>query len=186
MCEVQISLSSSVDNDNSWLCPITGEIMLDPVLIVETGHSYERTAITRWLNQAATEPRVRDPITNTVLQEPPKLVTNHTLRQCINESMSYRRQISTASSEQSPCESTKNEEKQPADSQNSGADASHKLRRRGHDHHHFSASLIAGGAASIVTIALLLLFAHVRQQCLCGRHLGWLPAIAIVAASASA
>ena len=64
--------------------------MVDPVLIAETGHSYERCAIARWLAQHETESNqsqgVRDPKTNMLLQVPIQLVTNHTLRLCINES----------------------------------------------------------------------------------------------------
>ncbi|KAL6763401.1 hypothetical protein V8C86DRAFT_1783906, partial [Haematococcus lacustris] len=31
-----------------FLCPITRELLNDPVIIVETGHSYERLALLQW------------------------------------------------------------------------------------------------------------------------------------------
>ena len=38
-----------------FLCPITGEVMTDPVSTVD-GHTYERTAIERWLRTHDTSP----------------------------------------------------------------------------------------------------------------------------------
>jgi hypothetical protein len=34
---------------DSFRCPITQEVMVDPVMVAETGHTYERAAILRWL-----------------------------------------------------------------------------------------------------------------------------------------
>ena len=58
----------------SFFCPITGEIMEDPVMC-DDGHSYERTAIQRWLQQprgvdeATGWPRApRSPMTNLALR----------------------------------------------------------------------------------------------------------------------
>jgi hypothetical protein len=42
----------------SFLCPITGEIMLDPVMDPE-GNSYERSAIEEWLGKSRTSPVTR-------------------------------------------------------------------------------------------------------------------------------
>ena len=33
---------------SGFLCPITGEIMQDPVITVSDGQSYERTAVAEW------------------------------------------------------------------------------------------------------------------------------------------
>eukprot|EP01023_Acetabularia_acetabulum_P000981 TRINITY_DN10364_c0_g3_i1.p1 TRINITY_DN10364_c0_g3~~TRINITY_DN10364_c0_g3_i1.p1 ORF type:complete len:553 (-),score=38.06 TRINITY_DN10364_c0_g3_i1:484-2022(-) len=45
------------------LCPITEDLMSDPVVLVETGQVYERSAIQKWLSSKHT-----DPITNTRLR----------------------------------------------------------------------------------------------------------------------
>lgn len=36
---------------NEYLCPITGLLMTEPVLLVETGHSFEKWAIEEWFAQ---------------------------------------------------------------------------------------------------------------------------------------
>jgi hypothetical protein len=60
----------------SCFCSLTHEIMRDPVMLC-SGHSYERSAIDRWLSEG----RRTDPITNLPLQRMnSELVTNHTLR----------------------------------------------------------------------------------------------------------
>jgi U-box domain len=33
----------------SFICPITQEIMLDPVIVTSSGKTYERNAIEQWL-----------------------------------------------------------------------------------------------------------------------------------------
>ena len=61
-----------------FLCPILQIPMEDPVLLVETGFSYERRAIERWLQEKNT-----DPMTNVKLRaRPPMLVANLALREC--------------------------------------------------------------------------------------------------------
>ncbi len=60
----------------SCVCSLTHEIMRDPVML-SSGHSYERSAIDRWLSEG----RRTDPITNLPLQRVnSELVTNHNLR----------------------------------------------------------------------------------------------------------
>jgi hypothetical protein len=44
-----------------FLCPITLEVMRDPVLC-DDGHSYERTTILRWLATNPTSPTTRSPM----------------------------------------------------------------------------------------------------------------------------
>lgn len=43
-----------------WVCPITGELMVDPVRDHE-GHSWEREAVVRWLELSQTSPLTRSP-----------------------------------------------------------------------------------------------------------------------------
>jgi len=45
-----------------FLCPITQEIMKDPVIDPHTGHSYERTAIESWIKKMGTSPMTRLPL----------------------------------------------------------------------------------------------------------------------------
>ena len=45
-----------------FICPITQEIMRDPVIALD-GHSYERTAITQWFGLG----RIKSPLTNAPL-----------------------------------------------------------------------------------------------------------------------
>lgn len=61
----------------TFICPITQEIMRDPV-ICSDGHSYEREAILRWLSQHNTSP-----MTNVVING--NIVPNHSLRNTIQE-----------------------------------------------------------------------------------------------------
>ena len=63
---------------DAFLCPITFEIMTDPVICAD-GHSYERKAIEDWL--AGSD---RSPMTNETLQHT-TLVANHALRSAIND-----------------------------------------------------------------------------------------------------
>lgn len=60
-------------------CHITHQIMKDPVILVETGRTFERSAINRWLQRSE-----RDPMTNTVLQSK-QVQTNYNLRDAIRE-----------------------------------------------------------------------------------------------------
>ena len=57
-------------------CPITGEVMTDPVVDPE-GNSYERSAIVAWLAQNPTSPVTRSPL------RPAQLVPNRALREAI-------------------------------------------------------------------------------------------------------
>ena len=59
-------------------CPITFEVMVDPVMAAD-GHTYERASIETWLEQHETSP-----ITNLVLDHT-RLVPNHALRSSIEQ-----------------------------------------------------------------------------------------------------
>lgn len=63
---------------NSFLCPITYERMIDPV-IASDGHSYERLAIEEWFKFSSTSPR-----TNLILEDK-RLVPNRDLKGAIEE-----------------------------------------------------------------------------------------------------
>ena len=64
-----------------FLCPITQEIMTDPVMALD-GHSYERDAIQTWFGSGRS--RIKSPLTNETLAS--DLITpNHTLRKVIQD-----------------------------------------------------------------------------------------------------
>jgi serine/threonine protein kinase len=63
---------------NEYLCPITGELMEDPVVAAD-GHTYERAAIEQWFATG----RRTSPKTNAVIEA--RLVPNTQLRILINE-----------------------------------------------------------------------------------------------------
>ncbi len=64
---------------DSFRCPITQDVMVDPVIVTETGHTYERSAIEQWLRTHNTDPK-----TNVRLMSK-KLIPNHSLRASIQE-----------------------------------------------------------------------------------------------------
>ena len=75
------AFADAVDSDDvprAFTCPITCALLGDPVLAAD-GHSYERTAIERWLSSHATSPR-----TNATLDHK-MLTANHTLRGAIEQ-----------------------------------------------------------------------------------------------------
>ena len=62
-----------------YLCPITQEVMHDPVSTAD-GHTYERTAIERWLSRG----KRTSPLTGAVLTSA-AVIPNHALRKLIEE-----------------------------------------------------------------------------------------------------
>ena len=66
-------------------CPITSEIMIDPVILIETGQTYERKAIEKWLEQHNT-----DPLTGVQLAKK-DLVTNYSLKNLCDEARSEQK-----------------------------------------------------------------------------------------------
>lgn len=69
---------------SSLVCPITQEIMSDPV-IAEDGHSYERLALQRWFDEQQRQGKpCTSPVTNAELQRS-CMITNHALRIMIDE-----------------------------------------------------------------------------------------------------
>ena len=66
------------DAPNEFLCPITQGIMEDPVITCD-GHTYEKEAISEWL-----EDHDKSPLTNLTL-ETKRLIPNVALRSAIDE-----------------------------------------------------------------------------------------------------
>eukprot|EP00287_Rhodomonas_sp_CCMP768_P015438 CAMPEP_0196759010 /NCGR_PEP_ID=MMETSP1091-20130531/104479_1 /TAXON_ID=302021 /ORGANISM="Rhodomonas sp., Strain CCMP768" /LENGTH=112 /DNA_ID=CAMNT_0042107849 /DNA_START=32 /DNA_END=370 /DNA_ORIENTATION=+ len=60
------------------LCPLTAEIMVDPVIDNE-GNTYERAAIEQWLDRSPTSPITRNPLS------PRSLRTNRALKNIIEQ-----------------------------------------------------------------------------------------------------
>ena len=69
----------------SFMCPITCDLFKDPVILGTTGHTFERVAITEWL-----ELNNSDPLTNQLLANT-TLTTNFALLEAVND---YVRRIS--------------------------------------------------------------------------------------------
>ena len=58
--------SYSDEPPKSFLCPITCELMMDPVIACD-GHSYERSAIEKWLSKSRKSPMTGLNLESTVL-----------------------------------------------------------------------------------------------------------------------
>lgn len=67
-----------IDPPADFLCPITQELMLDPVIACD-GHTYERRAIDEWLRQHNTSPLTSQQLENRTL------LPSHTLKRMIRE-----------------------------------------------------------------------------------------------------
>jgi len=64
-------------DDDSLICPITLELFRDPVL-AEDGHTYEREAITQWIQNNGRSPLTDQPLS---LQ---RLYPNHAIQKLID------------------------------------------------------------------------------------------------------
>lgn len=69
----QLNKLSGEDIPDAFLCPITREVMAQPVLTAD-GHSYDEESITQWLGQADSSPK-----TNMALPHK-RLIPNHALK----------------------------------------------------------------------------------------------------------
>ena len=74
------SSSSSVKIPKGFFCPLTMEVMYDPVLDAE-GNTYERAALLEWLQKEHTSPISRQPLSEQMLNP------NNALRDSIHEFM---------------------------------------------------------------------------------------------------
>ena len=72
------SLPPSAEPPDDYLCPITQELMSDPVLAAD-GHAYERQAILQWIERKATSPMTGEALTT------PQVTPIHILRRQILE-----------------------------------------------------------------------------------------------------
>ena len=73
------SVSKKSEIPSKFLCPLTKEIMKDPVLVTVSGHSYEREFIERYIRE-----HKKDPITQQRVQLK-DIVTNRALAHSIQE-----------------------------------------------------------------------------------------------------
>ena len=58
-------------------CPITKDLMSDPVVLISDGYTYERAAITKWLERNETSPTTKAPLQHK------DMVPNLTMRSAI-------------------------------------------------------------------------------------------------------
>lgn len=70
-------------SNESFCCPITNEVMRDPVIDPE-GNTYERSAIEGWLKQHASSPITRNPLTIS------QLIPNRVLKDAIEAELTSR------------------------------------------------------------------------------------------------
>jgi U-box domain/CCCH-type zinc finger/RNA-binding, Nab2-type zinc finger len=64
--EQTAAATTTVEPPREYMCPISAELMVDPVLST-LGYTYERAAIEVWLNQRGTEPYSRQPMSSAQL-----------------------------------------------------------------------------------------------------------------------
>ncbi|CAG9464369.1 unnamed protein product [Pedinophyceae sp. YPF-701] len=65
---------------SAFVCPITHDLMVDPVML-DTGHTYDRVPIERWLAQGNNT----CPVTGQRLRDTAELIPNHALRNALEE-----------------------------------------------------------------------------------------------------
>ena len=63
---------------DEFVCPITQELMFDPVIAAD-GHTYDRSAIQRWLTNHDTSPKTGKKLDHL------NLVENHNLKRLIDD-----------------------------------------------------------------------------------------------------
>jgi len=73
-------MSEGQQHPHAFMCPITQEVMKSPVILIETGQSYEKTAIEKWLIDHDTDPLSNKRLTNKII------IPNIALRNAIQES----------------------------------------------------------------------------------------------------
>jgi serine/threonine protein kinase len=66
------------DMPRSFFCPVTGEVLVDPVLAGD-GHTYERRAIQEWLRRSGQSPVTRHPLDEASLQ--PNIAMRNVIRE---------------------------------------------------------------------------------------------------------
>jgi len=88
----------TIEMPHEYICPITQEIMHDPVVAAD-GHSYERSAITQWLNDG--HRLSLSPMTGKRLQHK-ELTPNHALRKLTQDFLITRNKALDDSHSQNP------------------------------------------------------------------------------------
>ena len=79
--------ASPPEPPDEFVCPITTELMTDPVLATD-GHTYERSAIERWFATGKTSsPRTGEPLAVTAV------FPNHSVRSMIRDWEEVRRRL---------------------------------------------------------------------------------------------
>ena len=77
---VTVATQTEISVPDEYRCPISTEIMVDPVMNCE-GQTYERSAIERWFCDNNTDPNTNEPCDHT------RLTQNHSLRSLIQSFM---------------------------------------------------------------------------------------------------
>mmetsp|Transcript_359 Transcript_359/g.475 ORF Transcript_359/g.475 Transcript_359/m.475 type:complete len:566 (+) Transcript_359:604-2301(+) len=81
-----ISNSQTSSHPNEFLCPITMELMIEPV-VASDGYTYEKDAILKWLKSNQTSPKTNLILTNSAI------VPNRTLRSAIGDYVAFRSKL---------------------------------------------------------------------------------------------
>ncbi|KAJ4748409.1 U-box domain-containing protein [Rhynchospora pubera] len=84
-----------VELPDDFRCPISLEVMTDPVILT-SGHTFDRASIQRWLDSG----NRTCPVTNLPLPPSPSLIPNHALRRLI---LSHSPSLSLPSANLQPC-----------------------------------------------------------------------------------
>ena len=77
-CKADEGTEDTIEVPEQFICPITQELMLDPV-VTKYGQSYERAAIVEWIAQGKDCPMTRQPLSLG------GIITNHSLRSQIRQ-----------------------------------------------------------------------------------------------------
>jgi len=84
---------------NEFICPITGELALDPVVTPYTSQKYERHELEKWIKKHGTDPETRQPMTIDDIYNSPRglggtvNVIEHKLNEQIKNPTMSKRQI---------------------------------------------------------------------------------------------
>ncbi|CAF1116361.1 unnamed protein product [Adineta ricciae] len=70
---------------DEYLCPITRDVMKNPVLLIEDGYSYEENALKSWLENHNTSPMTNNFLKNRTF------ISNRALKSLINDFLSHKR-----------------------------------------------------------------------------------------------
>ncbi len=94
--EIQPEQEENKPIPDELICPITIEIMIDPVLCLSSGKAYERSAITKWIETNPTCPLTRRPLTQK------DIIPNDDLKRQIAEFLKENPQHKPVESQQNP------------------------------------------------------------------------------------